>query len=568
MNRLILLFLALASFRAEALTYSEWAATVFSSAELANPAISGSTAANSAGVSNLISYAFELGNPHSNTITSASLFTGSLVTETGTGAYQGKSGGQYFQATYKPRAGVTDLRIRPEISNDLVHWFYGPESLRTIQTGTTVIVRSTRRAQKVGGYNKWFVRAKVGPVGPWFDSNLAASGSAGLPQIPRPDFAIYSTTLTRVISSGTTAFGVTVGNKVVNQSIPATTVSDVQISFIPSGNYIGQSLSPAVHVSGSAAVWLPATSTLSYVSSGTVTLQASTDSVTHSADYVFATSSGATQNTFVSWVAGSLGAQMDSAIDSLVAASGTAGLPASLAMFSTISGTTYVRNASCWLTGTGIDLTGMSPCNSGAGSGGATNYAGTLVSPRHLIFANHYHPGNGAVIRFIKSDGTIINRTLIDQRQVGTTDIQVGILDSDVPAGIGFYPVAPSNLNNYASDHQLWPIPLITTDQQKSIYINEVNKIEGGYVWMTAPSSSSRKPFTHLAIGGDSGSPCFYLVNGRLVLAGCYYYSIGIPDLSAYGSAINSAMHALSQSASASTDYQLTVADMSNFTSY
>ena len=567
MKSLILSILLIAT-RASALTYSQWAATVFSTAELANPAISGSNAVNPAGVPNLVSYAFANGNPHSGTITNASLVTGGLVTETGTGAYQGKSGGQYYQASFMPRQGVTDVRIRPEISNDLASWTYGPDSLRTIQTGTTVIVRSTRRTQLTGGYNRWFVRAKVGPVGAWFDPTVSASGSSGLPQIARPDFRIQSTPLTRVISSGSTALGVTVGNKVVDQSIPATTVNDIQISFLPSGNYSGQTLAPAVAVSGSAAVWSPGTSVLSYISSGTVTFQASTNTVTHSADFVFATTTGASVNTFDSWVAGSLGAQMDSAVDTLVAASGTASLPGSLAMFSTISGTTYVRNSSCWLTGTGIDMTGMSPCNSGAGSGGATNYAGTLVSPRHLIFANHYHPGNGAVMRFIKANGTIITRTLVGQQQVGSTDIQVGILDSDVPAGICFYPVAPSTLNNYASDHQLWPIPLISTDQVKGIYLNQVQQIGGGNIVLSAPSSPSRIPFTHLAIGGDSGSPLFFLVKGHLVLAGCYFATNQIPDLSAYGSMINTVMHALSVGSAASTDYQLTIADLSGFASY
>ena len=101
----------------------------------------------------------------------------------------------------------------------------------------------------------------------------------------------------------------------------------------------------------------------------------------------------------------------------------------------------YVRNPACWAAD--LDLTCMSPWNSDH----ATRKAGTLVSPRHAVWARHYNIRLNSTIRFVTRSGAVVDRRVVASRLVARTeaghsfygrDIVVGLLDRDVPDTISF----------------------------------------------------------------------------------------------------------------------------------
>lgn len=51
-----------------------------------------------------------------------------------------------------------------------------------------------------------------------------------------------------------------------------------------------------------------------------------------------------------------------------------------------------------------------------------------LVSPRHLVFATHFYPGNGTVIRFLNANGVTVDRTIVGTQIVPNTDSQASDL--------------------------------------------------------------------------------------------------------------------------------------------
>jgi hypothetical protein len=107
--------------------------------------------------------------------------------------------------------------------------------------------------------------------------------------------------------------------------------------------------------------------------------------------------------------------------------------------------TNYVRNTNCWAYG--FDLTCIPVYNSyEAGS----QMAGTLISPRHVMFAHHYYPPNGTELWFVANDNTVVSRVLSNSVQINLTDLQIGVLDSDVPTNlITFAKVLPASFTNY-----------------------------------------------------------------------------------------------------------------------
>lgn len=78
-----------------------------------------------------------------------------------------------------------------------------------------------------------------------------------------------------------------------------------------------------------------------------------------------------------------------------------------------------------------------------------------LVTPRHAVFANHYLPANGTVIRFLNANGVTVDRTVANSTTVlstagAATDLALITLSSALTSGDGVTPFAYLNL---ASDN-------------------------------------------------------------------------------------------------------------------
>jgi hypothetical protein len=264
---------------------------------------------------------------------------------------------------------------------------------------------------------------------------------------------------------------------------------------------------------------------------------------------------GTTANTFLNFASGSLGAHCATAVDSRIAA-----LTPSVVkpIFSAMdhAGNSYTRNASTWLTS--LDITCLSVWNSVLANKGA----GTLITPRHIAFANHYAITDGATLRFVTSGNVVVTRTLSSQLNVAGTDIQIGKLDSDVPGTISFAKVLPANYATYLPGIA-YGVPTVSTDQDKNAMVGVL------YYFSTIanfryPTVADRLAMNEPIVLYDSGAPAFLIINNELVLVTTWNFGAAGsgPNIANYITQINAALSTLGGG------YTLTTASMAGFTAF
>jgi hypothetical protein len=271
---------------------------------------------------------------------------------------------------------------------------------------------------------------------------------------------------------------------------------------------------------------------------------------------------GTTTTQLSGYATGSLAKNASDAVDTRIS-----GKNPSVAkpIFSTLNHSTpsYVRNTSGWAYN--IDLTPISPWNS---TGGGTR-AGTLISPRHIIFAAHYQINNGATIRFIDENNNIITRTMTSKLTHPDytpyyPDITIGILDSDVPAGISYAKILPQNWANYLpSLSTTYTIPALVTDQEEKGLVTDLYSL-GNMAYFRSPTDTTRLSFFENIISGDSGNPAFLIINGELIILTVWTYggAGSGTNILAHKTAINTMMSTLGGG------YSLTEVDLSSFNDY
>ena len=215
----------------------------------------------------------------------------------------------------------------------------------------------------------------------------------------------------------------------------------------------------------------------------------------------------------------------------------------------------YTRSTTCWAKD--IDLTCCSPWNSfgGDGAGGGPNQrAGTLISPRHVIFASHYLVPGSNTIRFITMDNTVITRTItsvvdLEGNASGLymPDIAIGVLDTDVPIGITYatilaepwdktlrgllqLPAVVPPITGKIWKYDSMNIPVLYLDQEEKALVSEISKItdmrnpsmDAALHWAAieykTSSSAVRQLFFENVISGDSGNPAFLIIRNKPVL--------------------------------------------------
>jgi len=218
----------------------------------------------------------------------------------------------------------------------------------------------------------------------------------------------------------------------------------------------------------------------------------------------------------------------------------------------------YVRNVACWAAD--LDLTCISPWN----STGANTRAGTLISPRHLVWAQHYSIPNGATIRFVDASNNVVTRTVVNSQRIGTTDLRIGVLDSDV-TGCTFAKVLPDDWATYIPTNGL-EIPCLALDQQEKALVTDLYRVvSGGGTAFQVPTDATRLTFYESLIPGDSGNPAFLIINGELVILTVWEFGGAGrgSSVTANKAAIEAAMVALG-----GTYTTLTAIDLSGFNSY
>jgi hypothetical protein len=338
----------------------------------------------------------------------------------------------------------------------------------------------------------------------------------------------------------------------------ATTITDYRVNirfFEPNYN------SDIIIMSNNSGVILSPNSLglASGVSAGSTTLLATSNNFFNSKSVNIVINSGVASSGIIRYTAGSLAKNTTDAID--IRISGVTASASTKLIFSTQNHTTstYVRNTGCWASD--LNLTPISPWNS---TGGATR-AGALISPRHIIFAAHYQIEVGATIRFIDQNNNVITRTMTNKLTHPAyrpyyPDITIGVLNSDVPASIGYAKILPQNWANYlpslSSNNR---VPCLYLDQEEKALIIDLISI-GDFALFASPSVSSRLAFYEKVTWGDSGNPFFLIINNELVILSVVTYDNGSgTSIIRHKNIINSMMNTLGGG------YTLSEIDLSSF---
>lgn len=231
-----------------------------------------------------------------------------------------------------------------------------------------------------------------------------------------------------------------------------------------------------------------------------------------------------------------------------------------------------------------VDFTGLVMWSefTPAANGGYTSHfwrGGTLISPRHIIFATHIPLDIGKKVKFFAKDGTVIERTVTNKMSLplsGTTDpdVTVALLNEDVPSTITHYPIISkaewrSVFKDEIPDPYLdskYSLPIIYLDQEKKVLVSQTYKKslydESSKIFHSAPiEAGKRKDFFESLTGGDSGHPIFVLVGGKPVLISAHTTTSSGPNYAFYYNQINDLMAKLGGG------YKLSTLSLTSFTS-
>ena len=175
---------------------------------------------------------------------------------------------------------------------------------------------------------------------------------------------------------------------------------------------------------------------------------------------------------------------------------------------------TLKPNPSFWAKG--VDFS----CASFWNTQGRNTRAGTAVSARHVVFAHHFPIAAGTTLMFFGTDGQIHHRKITASRRISTTDLMVGVLESDLPRTVHPALILPPNWRDYLGSGA--GLPVVTFDYEEKGLVMELNAPQSGRrgdVWSARhPVDPARAPFTERLIVGDSGNPCFLLMNEDVIL--------------------------------------------------
>ena len=233
---------------------------------------------------------------------------------------------------------------------------------------------------------------------------------------------------------------------------------------------------------------------------------------------------------------------------------------------------TYVRNPGAWCAN--LDLTSISPYNSINGD----RYSGTLITPRHILLATHTGDFRNGTMRFVTTENSMKEYTVIDQLSLPNTDLTVGLLDSDVSTEISPAKILPSNYRQYFAPQiilAMTHIPGLCLDQQERASVMDLLGLYPTASTFIKPNSSIRTPFHRdIASDGDSGNPAFLIIDNELVLITVWTQGGSGSPAADFAAEIQQAIstldsaHGISPPPESPNKYNLVTKDLSTFVPY
>ena len=349
-----------------------------------------------------------------------------------------------------------------------------------------------------------------------------------------------------IVTQGTTSV-VTSNDASVNRSISSTVDNRFDISVVRDAGLIDPLYAAVVTVTGGTL----AGNTVTRIADGTCVILVATPWLTKAKSVMFARTGGATTDSLMTYVAGSLAKHITDAMTTLTAGKTSADIP----MYTTLDHTTpaYVRNAACWAAS--IDMTALSVWNSALGG----LYAGTAITPRHIIYASHFAIPVGTTLRFVTNTNAIVTRTLTASYVLPSSnnrDTTIGLLDSGLPGSITPVKLLPSNFANYIPSVEKFRLDIIAMNYRKNVLAKQLVSLQyvtGTTKYLLLLNSNSHTTLDQSIISGDSGHPSFVLVNGVLVLLSLWSGGTNGPAFHAFLSEIDAGLASLGGGYSVST---------------
>lgn len=238
----------------------------------------------------------------------------------------------------------------------------------------------------------------------------------------------------------------------------------------------------------------------------------------------------------------------------------------------------YVRNTSFLLSSLVEALTCFSPWNSAGGG----KRAGTAITKRHAVLANHYKYEAGTTVRFITSNNAIVTKTVVQSARIfqdgAGTDAYMVLLDSDLPESITPCKLFPSGYADYLpagvdpNSYAATDIPLLAIDQHEKGIVLDFNKHgyppEEANVLYGKPTLADRIAFYEPIISGDSGNPVFAVIGSELWLLSTFGGAHVGPFYGELTSELNAMIVTLDTLQGDLTGYTVTEGDLSSYTTY
>lgn len=254
----------------------------------------------------------------------------------------------------------------------------------------------------------------------------------------------------------------------------------------------------------------------------------------------------ATQDVFQNFLTGSLGRHIYDQIREY--ADGSTSPPNHYPLYSTFDFTNnnYVKNTGHWASG--LDFSGLMVNK--VGSAGVTNV--TAITPYHAIGVAHYAPAEGDVLYFCDSNNQTISRTVQSRIFLSGIDCVVVRFSESLPETVKKYKTLPSTFKNYLPINRLFfntsgsvlsyfgaYLPIVVTSHyrwdadwalqraNRFAYIYQTSLMVDGASTTTvafSPANTDPNNFSNYdgqpsgIRGGDSGSPCFFVINNDLIL--------------------------------------------------
>lgn len=187
----------------------------------------------------------------------------------------------------------------------------------------------------------------------------------------------------------------------------------------------------------------------------------------------------------------------------------------------------FTPNPKFWAKG--VDFSCASPWNS---AGGALR-AGTLISKRHIVCANHFPLWKGVRISFVDNKGEVCPCYVEGTRRIDQTDIMVASLNAEVSPNIHPAKILPEDYAQHIGNGDGLPVATFNKKEQLSIsqlFAIPTNRfMRIGQKPTTIPEHTHarviregrRAKFRELLVSGDSGNPAFLIAGNEPILLYC-----------------------------------------------